>query len=430
MAITAARLIYRHIASSVTSSTSNTRRREVLIARPAEVLHLDAIELAPEILDEDGAIDDTMAIVEGSSEPHAIPHKHPMVKVEPSTNRIAHRELKIRVWSEGRPDGHHAGKTVTWSMSPLFVPPVDEGEEPGAPVFRGDWTQAGIGNRDRFQSPAEFAATGFTRVSQEQATTTVDDIGYTAIRINLPPIAFNAARIRVQLEGEDAAQELIDLEVPGIIAIDPGHGGTENREGSSANNATSHTSGNLEKNLTLDFGLRIRSALQTLRVGKNSNLRIHMTRTEDENRAGSVRANVGKDRGADILLSIHFNGANGVARGTETLIRPRASNVNFDADIALARRVNDAAYNAILAHDAGARNRGVKSERDLAVQSERSLGNTATWHPLRAALLEVEFIDNQTVDELLSINEGYEQVRQDICDAVASALLEDLRRKS
>lgn len=111
MAITAARLIYRHIASSVTSSTSNTRRREVLIARPAEVLHLDAIELAPEILDEDGAIDDTMAIVEGSSEPHAIPHKHPMVKVEPSTNRIASRaedpcmERRPTRWPPCRKDG-------------------------------------------------------------------------------------------------------------------------------------------------------------------------------------------------------------------------------------------------------------------------------------------------------------------------------------
>lgn len=319
---------------------------------------------------------------------------------------------------------------MTWSMTPLFVPPVEEGEEADAPVIRGDWTQAAAGNRDCFQSPAEFTSTGFTRLSQEQATATVDDSGHTAIRINLPPAAFNAARIRVQLEGADAAQALIDLEVPGIIAIDPGHGGGRKEDGSSANNATSHTSGRLEKELTLDFGLRIRSALRALRVGENSNLRIHMTRTEDENRAGSVRANVGKDRGADILLSIHFNGANGVARGTETLIRPRASTLNFEADSALARRVNDAAYNAILAHDAGARNRGVKSEKDLAVQSERSLGNTATWHPLRAALLEVEFIDNQTVDELLSINEGYEQVRQDICDALASALLEDLRRNS
>ncbi len=430
MAITVARLLYRRVASSTTSPVADTRRREVLIERPEEVLHIDAIALAPEILDEDAAIDDDTAVVEGSTEPQAIPHKHPMVKVDPATNRIAHRELKIRVWSEGRPDGHHAGKTVTWSMTPLFVPPVDEGEEPGDPVFRGDWAQAADGHRDRFEAPAEFTATGFARISQEQVTTTVDETGHTAIRVNLPPIAFNAVRISVQLEGEETSVELIDLEVPGIIVIDPGHGGADNRPGSSANNATSHTSGILEKELTLDFGLRTRTALRALRVGENSNLRIHMTRTEDENRAGSVRANVGKDRGADILLSFHFNGANGVARGTETLIRPRASNHNFDADTALARRVNTAAYNAILAHDEGARNRGIKSERDLAVQSERDLGNTATWHPLRAALLEVEFIDNQAVDELLSINDGYEQVRQDICDAVADALIEDLRRNS
>lgn len=172
--------------------------------------------------------------------------------------------------------------------------------------------------------------------------------------------------------------ELTDLEVPGIIVIDPGHGGTENQPGSSANNATSHTSGTLEKELTLDFGLRIRAALRAMRVGENRNLRIHMTRDDDRNVWGRDRARVGRDNGADILLSIHFNGANGVARGTETLVRPRASNHNFDADTALAQRVNDAAYNAILAHDASARNRGVKSERDLAVQSEASLGNTTT----------------------------------------------------
>ena len=430
MATSAVRSLYRRIAGSITSPKSNTVRREVLIDPPADVLHIDAIALAPHILDEDADIDDKAAIVEGSTEPQAIPHRNPMVKVDPASNRIAHRELKIRIWSEGRPDSHHSGKTVTWSMSPLFVPPADEGEEAGDPVFRGDWAQADEAHRDRFEAPIEFTASGFTRVSQEQATTTVDDTGHTAIRINLPPIAFNAARISVQLEGEDTAVELIDMEVPGIIVIDPGHGGDENEDGSSANNATSHTSGILEKELTLDFGLRTRAALRALRVGENSNLRIHMTRTEDENHAGSKRANVGKDRGADILLSIHFNGANSIARGTETLIRPRASNHNFAADNALAQRVNNAAYNAILAHDAEARNRGIKSERNLAVLSERYLGNTVTWHPLRAALLEVEFIDNQAVDELLNINPGYEQVRQDICDAVAAALVEDLRHNS
>lgn len=110
------------------------------------------------------------------------------------------------------------------------------------------------------------------------------------------------------------------------------------------------------------------------------------------------------------------------------MVRPRRDNVNFAEDTALAERVNDATYGAILAHDAGARNRGVKSERQLAVLSDPQLGNTALYHPLRAALLEVEFIDHEDVDKLLSITDGYEQVRQDICDAIAAALLEDLRR--
>ena len=422
-----AQRIFRRIADSTTSPLSRTARREVRVERPENVLHIDAIALAPEILVDDGDATENGVAVEGSTEPQAVPHKHPMVKVEPADNRIAHRELKIRIWNEGQPDNHHAGKTVTWTMAPLFVRPVEEGEEAAAAVFRGDWAQAAVAHRDRFETPAEFTATGFARLSQEQATTTVDDTGHTAIRINLPPVAFNAARISVQLEGEAAAVELIDLEVPGIIVIDPGHGGVDNEAGSSANNATSHTSRVLEKELTLDFGLRTRTALRALRVGESRNLRVHMTRAIDENESGKRRAEIGKEKGADILLSIHFNGANALARGTETLVRPRGTNVNFDEDTALAQRVNDAAYNAILAHDTGARNRGIKSERDLAVLSDKSLGNTTVYHPLRAALLEVEFIDNESVDRLLSIDEGYEQVRQDICDAVADALLEDLR---
>ncbi|WP_407352143.1 N-acetylmuramoyl-L-alanine amidase [Luteimonas sp. R10] len=421
MATAPVRALYRRIADSVTSPRANTTRREVLLERPEDVLHVDAVEFAPEILDEDGEV------VNGSTEPQAIPHKHPMVKIEPATNRIAHREVKIRVWSEGRPDGHHAGKTVRWSMIPMFVRPVEDGEEAGDPHFRGDWAQAAAGHRDRFEAPAEFTAVGFTRIDQEQASTTVDDTGHTAVRVNLPPIAFNAARLSVQLEGEDAAVDLIDLEVPGIIVIDPGHGGESDRPSSTANNATSHTSGILEKDLALDFGLRTRVALRALRVGEDQNLRIYLTRDDDTNVSGAGRANVGRDVGADVLLSIHFNGFNGIARGTETLVRRRSDNVNYDVDIALAQRVNDAVYSAILARDEGAIDRGIK-ERQLAALSDGELGNTEAHHPLRSALLEVEFIDNEAVDELLSINEGYEQVRQGIADAIANALVDDLRR--
>ncbi|MGY0613156.1 N-acetylmuramoyl-L-alanine amidase [Luteimonas sp. A501] len=414
-------LLYRRVADSVMSTTNNLVRRDVLLETPDEVLHVEAIELAPAITDEDG--DE----VDGSTEPQAAPHKHPMVKIQPATNRIAHRELRIRVWSEGRPDGHHAGKTVTWSMAPLFVAPVEEGQQEGDPDFRGDWARAAAGHRDRFEAPADFTAEDFTRSSQQQATTVVDDTGHTAIRINLAPIAFNAARISAQLEGEDSAVELIDLEVPGIIVIDPGHGGDRNETSSTANNATSHTSRILEKELTLDFGLRTRTALRTLRVDDNTNLRIHMTRDEDVNLPGASRAHVGRDNGADILLSIHFNGFNGTARGTETLVRRSSDNVNHGEDVALAERVNEAVYQTVLAHDPGALDRGVKDQQ-LAVLSDTSLGNSANYHPLRAALVEIEFIDNLAVDELLNTRDDHEQVRQDIADAIADALIEDLRR--
>src|SRR5690554_5718321 len=101
---------FRRILESRTSPVVDTRRREAFLARPRAALRLEAVELAPLVHDEDGnEVADSMT-------PQPLPHRHPMVKVDPPANRIAHREVKVRVWSEGRPDGFHAGKTVAWSM--------------------------------------------------------------------------------------------------------------------------------------------------------------------------------------------------------------------------------------------------------------------------------------------------------------------------
>src|SRR5690606_2333764 len=153
----------------------------------------------------------------------------------------------------------------------------------------------------------------------------------------------------------------------------------------------------------------------------------YMTRDEDVNVSGSGRANVGRDKGADILMSLHFNGSDAHnARGNEAWVRRSSQNVNLAEDEALATRVDEAVYNAIRVHDEGARNRGTK-EGGWAVVSDTSLGNTAQYHPLRAILLELEFIDFQAVDDLLNNNENHEQVRQEIADAIGDALIEDLR---
>jgi N-acetylmuramoyl-L-alanine amidase len=145
-----------------------------------------------------------------------------------------------------------------------------------------------------------------------------------------------------------------------------------------------------------------------------------MTRETDVNLGLSDRAAVAKSKKADVFLSIHFNGFNGVSRGTETLISPKAINANHADDKALAQRVQKAAFNAVKVHDANAKNRGVKDQK-LGVLNQASLGTKA-----RGCLVEIEFIDVPDVDSLLNIGASSPQVRADICKAIAGAILEDL----
>jgi N-acetylmuramoyl-L-alanine amidase len=205
----------------------------------------------------------------------------------------------------------------------------------------------------------------------------------------------------------------------GIVVIDPGHGGSIDVGGSSKNNAVS-PSGVLEKNMTLRFAFLVRDALQEAAQLGGHDVKIFLTRDADSNLGLSARAAVGKSKKADIFLSIHFNGFNGTSRGTETLISPKAINSNHAADKALAQRIQKAAFNAIKAHDAGAKDRKVKDQK-LAVLNEARLGAKA-----RGCLVEVEFIDVPAVDDLLNIGPNSPQARADICKAIAGAVLDDL----
>jgi hypothetical protein len=67
--------------------------------------------------------------------------------------------------------------------------------------------------------------------------------------------------VKLEFEKYPGAYAEIDFEVPAVVVIDPGHGGTENATSSSWNNATS-PSGVLEKTMTLDYGLALRDALR------------------------------------------------------------------------------------------------------------------------------------------------------------------------
>ena len=206
----------------------------------------------------------------------------------------------------------------------------------------------------------------------------------------------------------------------GTVVIDTGHGGSVEIGDTSANNAVS-ASGVLEKNVTLRFAFLVRDALQELATIGGHTLQIHLTRETDKNLGLCDRAKVAKTRRADIFLSIHCNGFNKIARGTETLIRPAVSNPKHSADKALAQRVQKAAFNAIKAHDANAKNRGVKDQR-LGVLNRGCLGAKP-----RGCLVELEFIDVPAVDVLLNVGPNSPQVRSDMAKAIAGAIIDDIK---
>ena len=206
----------------------------------------------------------------------------------------------------------------------------------------------------------------------------------------------------------------------GTIVIDPGHGGSTEIGGSSANNAVS-ASGVLEKNITLRMGFLVRDALKELATLGGHTLKIHLTRETDKNLGLCDRAKVAKTKSADIFLSLHCNGFNKVARGTETLIRPAASNARHAADKAFAQRVQKAAFNAIKSHDANAKNRGVK-DQVLGVLNRGCLGAKP-----RGCMIELEFIDVPAVDKLLNVGPNSPQVRSDLAKAIAGAIIDTLK---
>lgn len=230
-----------------------------------------------------------------------------------------------------------------------------------------------------------------------------------------------------QLFAEDAVTDAVS----GVVVIDPGHGGSRKTGGSSPNNSTS-ASGVKEKKMTLDLAKRLEKQLKNLNEGiAGSDIKVHLTRKSDINLSLSDRAQVAKEKRADIFISIHFNGFNGMVRGSETLIQSEVNgNVNEQEDRELAQRVQSAIFAAIRQFDSSARDRGVKDNRNLGVLNDISLGNNRDEYNTRACLIEVEFIDNPAVDELLNTGPNANVVRDSIAGAIAEAIVEDLRMKT
>lgn len=202
----------------------------------------------------------------------------------------------------------------------------------------------------------------------------------------------------------------------GTIVIDPGHGGSLEIGGSSANNARS-PSGVLEKNITLRMAFLVKEQIAKL----EPQVRVILTRDKDVNLGLADRARVARNANADLFLSIHCNAFHKDARGTETLISPVAGNANHAADKKLGKAVKDAVFNVFKKHDpTGAKDRGVK-DQSLGVLRDANLGTT-----VRGCMLEIEFIHMPKVDQLLNVGSKSPAFREELAVAIANALISQL----
>ena len=194
-----------------------------------------------------------------------------------------------------------------------------------------------------------------------------------------------------------------------ILVIDPGHGGGDPGSHSVAG-------GRVEKDLTLDWALRVRALLT------NSGWRVYLTRTNDSEITPTNRAAFAQHVHADLFVSLHMNSISSAEySGIETYCETPAgvpsnavrgsedqaavpNNVFDDQNISWAMRLHQAVL-----RKTGAADRGVRRARFIAVLK---------YQKCPAVLVEGGYLSNPREAALL-ITPVY---RQQLAEAVAAAL--------
>jgi N-acetylmuramoyl-L-alanine amidase len=195
-----------------------------------------------------------------------------------------------------------------------------------------------------------------------------------------------------------------------VVVIDPGHGG--------ADSGTRDAKGDLEKDCTLDWALRLESLL------KSEGWRVFLTRTNDVQVGLQDRVAIADKHKADLFISLHFNATaqpqhagietycltptgmpSNVTRDYEDNTSLVFPNNQFDAqNLQLAIRLHRAVLRAT-----GANDRGVRHARFLTVLRGQN-------RP--AVLIEGGYLSNP--DESARIMSS--EYRQLLAEAVAKAL--------
>lgn len=191
-----------------------------------------------------------------------------------------------------------------------------------------------------------------------------------------------------------------------VVVIDPGHGGTTEVGGSSANNATG-PAGLKEKTVTLDIAKRAEPLL------KAAGHSVKLTRTSDVNLGLAARAGVAKAAGADAFVAIHMNASKAHnAQGTETYHHTDASSDSKALAAAVQKRVQAAT---------GLRDRGVKHEQFGAIKPASHAARTA------AVLVEVSFLDRADEEARLKTDAYKDKIAKAIADGITDWLTADGR---
>ncbi len=463
-------------------------------------LPVEVVELAPKLIDENGKS------IPNSEKPAAAPEANEMVEIDPlaspkaltdaSNIRIAWRDIKVKF------DKLLVGKKITWSMNPLYTPSVVKSTgpaevlapDPKGPRFRGSWDHAEeTASKDAFSPSIAYGKHDWVRLlptsgsTPGTATTIVKEEGYTAIRVNLPPIGFNKAKIKIAIEGLDFEIDLIDLVVPAVVVIDPGHGGllaSKKIGGSSPNNAYSYGSApppsdpkrkrkinetmadyraildprkadetheqhwarlsvSLEKDISLKYGIGLKSSLHERFASDSNKARILMTRSIDKNLEISSRAKIAKLNGADIFFSIHYNSdVKDWVRGPEVILRSKVnSNLNHAEDMAFAERILNTLDSRVPEAPIKVENTNYKDElpdyrgikqyptNPTGVDKDSSLGNSEIGPCSHACLAEIEFMTSPAVEKSVVSGLTADDVSRSLCKGFAIAISNDIHAR-
>lgn len=184
------------------------------------------------------------------------------------------------------------------------------------------------------------------------------------------------------------------------IVLDPGHGGLEKIGGSSPNNAVGPT-GLLEKTVTLDIALRAKPMIEAL------GHKVTLTRSKDVNLGLANRAGYAKARKAPVFVSIHLNGFNHKAQGTETWLH--------SAHSAQSERLAQCVQTAMLGAT-GLKDRGVQAKQ-LGVLDPES-----HWSGTACCLVEISFMDIAAEEARLKTTGYRDSLAAAICFGVKSYL--------